>query len=129
MVNRVLLHLQSFIFYLGTGRYGWYRYRLKVLPLTSTFLRSNGKIAHPLMRARMTLKQHVTITTVLSLLLAIFWKNYLGVFLFWIGGIFIDVDHCLDYIRETGDIRISFRKMEEMFLNLREKVLWSFPFV
>ena len=73
----------------------------------------------------MTLKQHVTITTVLALILGIFWKNYLGVLLFWVGGIFIDVDHCLDYIRETGDLRISFRKMEEMFLNLKEKKFYG----
>ena len=69
----------------------------------------------------MTLKQHATITTVLSLLLGIFWKNYLGVLLFWLGGIFIDVDHYLDYISETGDMRISLRRMEEFFLNLKEK--------
>ena len=74
----------------------------------------------------MNLKKHVTITTVLSLLLGFFWKNYLGVVLFWLGGIFIDVDHYLDYIRETGDIRISLRRMEEMFLNLKEKKFYGF---
>jgi membrane-bound metal-dependent hydrolase YbcI (DUF457 family) len=45
--------------------------------------------------------------------------------LFWLGGIFIDVDHYLDYIRETGDIRISLRRMEEMFLNLKEKKFYG----
>jgi membrane-bound metal-dependent hydrolase YbcI (DUF457 family) len=73
----------------------------------------------------MNLKKHVTITTVLSLLLGFFWKNYLGVVLFWLGGIFIDVDHYLDYIRETGDIRISLRRMEELFLNLKEKKFYG----
>jgi membrane-bound metal-dependent hydrolase YbcI (DUF457 family) len=73
----------------------------------------------------MTLKQHVAITTVLTVLLGFFWKNYLGVLLFWLGGIFIDVDHYLDYIRETGDMRISLRRMEEMFLNLKEKKFYG----
>jgi membrane-bound metal-dependent hydrolase YbcI (DUF457 family) len=73
----------------------------------------------------MTLKQHVTITTALTLLLGFFWKNYLGVLLFWLGGIFIDVDHYLDYIRETGDVRISLSRMEEMFLNLKEKKFYG----
>jgi len=74
----------------------------------------------------MTLKQHVTITTALSLLVGFFWKNYSGVLLFWLGGIFLDVDHYLDYIRETGDIRISLRRMEELFLNLKEKKFYGF---
>ena len=73
----------------------------------------------------MTLKQHVTITTALSLLLGLFWKNYMGVMLFWLGGIFIDVDHYFDYVRETGDMRISLRRMEEMFLNLKEKKFYG----
>jgi membrane-bound metal-dependent hydrolase YbcI (DUF457 family) len=73
----------------------------------------------------MTLKQHVTITTVLTVLLGFFWKNYSGVVLFWLGGIFIDVDHYLDYIRETGDMRISLSRMEELFLNLKEKKFYG----
>jgi len=73
----------------------------------------------------MTLKQHVTITTVLTVLLGFFWKNYLGILLFWLGGIFIDVDHYLDYIRETGDMSISLSRMEDLFLNVKEKKFYG----
>ena len=73
----------------------------------------------------MTLKHHVAITTALSLLLGFFWKNYLGVVLFWLGGIFIDCDHYLDYIRETGELRVSLRRMEAMFLNMKEKKFYG----
>ena len=73
----------------------------------------------------MTLKQHMTITTVLTVLLGFFWKNSLGVLLFWLGGIFVDVDHYFDYVRETGDVSISLRRMEELFLNLKEKKFYG----
>ncbi len=74
----------------------------------------------------MTFKQHVAITTGLTLLLSCFWNNYLGVFLFWLGGIFIDVDHYPDYVKGTGDTRISLKRMEEFFLNLQEKKFYCF---
>lgn len=73
----------------------------------------------------MTLKHHITITTALSLLLVFFWKNYWGVVLFWLGGIFIDCDHYLDYLRETGDLRPSLRRMEDMFLNVKQKKFYG----
>jgi len=72
----------------------------------------------------MTFRQHVTITTGILLLLSCFWKNYWGLLLIWLGGIFIDVDHYLDYVKETGDKRISLRRLEDYFYNLKEQKLY-----
>ena len=74
----------------------------------------------------MTLKQHATITTALSLLLGLFWKNYMGVMLFWLGGIFIDVDHYLDYVKGTGDVRISLKRMEKFYSSLQGYKFYCF---
>jgi hypothetical protein len=73
----------------------------------------------------MTFKQHVTITSVLAIILTVLWRNYFGSLLFWLGGIFIDLDHYLDYIKETGSTRVSFKKMEDMFLNIKEKKFYG----
>ena len=72
----------------------------------------------------MTFRQHVTITTGLSLLLSCVWKNYCGLLPFWLGGIFIDVDHYLDHVKERGDKKISLRKLEDYFYNLKEKTFY-----
>jgi hypothetical protein len=50
----------------------------------------------------------------------------MGVMLFWFGGIFIDVDHYLDYVRGTGDVRISLRKMQKFFSSPQAKKFYIF---
>lgn len=69
----------------------------------------------------MKFKYHFTVTTILTCILLYFYRNYIFVFCFWLGGIFIDIDHCFDYIRETGDAKITLQKMEKLFCLYQEK--------
>jgi len=72
----------------------------------------------------MTFKQHLSLTTGLTLLTLPFLEDRLCALFFWFGGIFIDVDHCVDYVRERGRFTFNLSAMEGFFFNLQVKKLY-----
>ncbi|HOK40691.1 MAG TPA: hypothetical protein PLD27_06595 [bacterium] len=69
----------------------------------------------------MTFKKHFFLSSVFSIVIFFIKKDLHFSLAFLIGGTFIDIDHCLDYVRETNDYFITLKKMENLFLNFKEK--------
>jgi hypothetical protein len=74
----------------------------------------------------MTLKHHVVISTTVTTLFAVWspsWPGWLACFL---SGIFIDVDHNLDYFLWRKELPISYRKLIDFLKNDHDAKLYLF---
>ena len=72
----------------------------------------------------MTFKQHVALTTPVALLALPFLEDGLCALFFWAGGIFIDIDHIIDYVREKRKLPVSLAAIERFFYDLELKQLY-----
>lgn len=63
----------------------------------------------------MTMKQHAALSAGGALLIIYFFKNYFAAGGFFLGGVFVDLDHCLDYVWQTRDIRVSLQKVDHYY--------------
>ena len=49
-----------------------------------------------------------------------FFKNYFAATGFFLGGVLVDLDHCLDYVWQTRDIRVSLKKIDHYYDRVKE---------
>jgi hypothetical protein len=63
----------------------------------------------------MKFRNHFFVSSIISVIIYYFYKNYAYTISLLLSSVFIDLDHCYDYFRETGDYKISLKKMEKLF--------------
>ena len=74
----------------------------------------------------MTLKHHVIISTVLTTMFTIWFKSWSGGLACFLSGIFIDLDHNLDYLIWKRKLPISYRKLIDFLKDDHDAKLYLF---
>ena len=74
----------------------------------------------------MTLKNHVMISTGVTAILSIWMKSWPGLAACFLSGIFIDLDHNLDYFIWRREPPVSYRKLIDFLKNDHDAKLYLF---